>query len=211
MEAEAQAWISRYQIPIMVSSFDETEDVQHLSPVRSCDHLIAFRDKSQGTVRLLWGLAPEQEIPDDALNTNWLKQVYSDIPMKTSAQVREEANAHAKRVRNGWLIVVAWATILPAAWAIVEWAGPRWLETIVMLYGVGKAFIEALKLTGRWKKSPRDLVNEEEDRRMRHYFYHCERNPEGFVRLKSENFDREMMDAVRNEAAVLNSNIPRQD
>ncbi|MFA5910641.1 MAG: hypothetical protein WC815_17820, partial [Vicinamibacterales bacterium] len=24
-----------------------------------------------------------------------------------------------------------------------------------------------------------------------HYYYHCERNPEGFARLRAENFDRD--------------------
>jgi len=32
---------------------------------------------------------------------------------------------------------------------------------------------------------------------------HCERNPEGFARLKAENFDREARERVLAEAAAL--------
>ena len=34
----------------------------------------------------------------------------------------------------------------------------------------------------------------EKRQKMEHYFYHCERNPEGFMRLKVENFERETME-----------------
>jgi len=34
-------------------------------------------------------------------------------------------------------------------------------------------------------------------------FYHCERNPEGFARLKVENFEREARERILKEAEVL--------
>lgn len=37
---------------------------------------------------------------------------------------------------------------------------------------------------------------------MKHYFYHCEGNPEGFNRLKIENFERE---AIRRTHDVADS------
>ncbi|HXV49315.1 MAG TPA: hypothetical protein VEB61_10970, partial [Candidatus Binatia bacterium] len=62
---------------------------------------------------------------------------------------------------------------------------------------------EALKLLGMWPKTDRDLATEEEELRIRHHHYHCERNPEGFRRLKLENFERESREAIRREAAAL--------
>jgi len=38
---------------------------------------------------------------------------------------------------------------------------------------------------------------------MEHYHYHCERNPEGFLRLKLENFEREEREQIQNEAKAL--------
>ena len=38
---------------------------------------------------------------------------------------------------------------------------------------------------------------------MNHYFYHCERNPEGFMRLKVENFEREAKERTLKEVEAL--------
>jgi hypothetical protein len=38
---------------------------------------------------------------------------------------------------------------------------------------------------------------------MSHYFYHCERNPDGFARLKVENFEREAKERILKEVEAL--------
>jgi hypothetical protein len=43
---------------------------------------------------------------------------------------------------------------------------------------------------------------------MKHYFYHCERNPEGFARLKAENFEREAKERIIKEAELLRNKTP---
>jgi hypothetical protein len=45
----------------------------------------------------------------------------------------------------------------------------------------------ALRLLGWWPKSDSEAEATEDQRRMWHHHYHCERNPEGFRRLLSEN------------------------
>jgi hypothetical protein len=32
---------------------------------------------------------------------------------------------------------------------------------------------------------------QEKELKMRHYYYHCDRNPDGFARLKAENFAKD--------------------
>jgi hypothetical protein len=205
MEAEVRDWINRYPVPVMASSFDGSGALQDLSPERDCDHLIGIRERSTGSICLYWEPIPVERIPDDALNPEWLKRVYSKVPWKTQSELAKEANGSAKSIRAGWWMVFGWFAVLPAAWAVVEWAGPQWLATGVMLYSLGKAYLKAMELLGKRKKSPRDLENEDRERRMRHYFYHCERNPEGFMRLKAENLEREERAEIRREAAMLNA------
>ncbi len=38
---------------------------------------------------------------------------------------------------------------------------------------------------------------------MRHYYYHCERNPEAFERLKIENFRQEEISRTKSQAAMV--------
>jgi hypothetical protein len=203
MESEVTEWISRYPVAVMAFSSDRNGEIQSLTPERPCDHLIAFKDPLNGTVCLHWGLLENERIPDDALNVEWLKRVYFDIPWRSQAELQKEASKEAKLLRVGWIIVVGWIAVLPAAWAVVQWAGPQWLATLVMIYAVWQAVVKALKLAGRWKKSRREIEQQDRERRMRHYFYHCEKNPEAFARLKIENFDREARDDIQREAQAL--------
>lgn len=58
---------------------------------------------------------------------------------------------------------------------------------------------------GAHKVTPREEEKGEKQRKMDHYFYHCERNPDGFARLKIENFEKDAGERVRAEAAALAS------
>jgi hypothetical protein len=203
MESEVQAWIGRYPVAVMASSFDGNGELQALTPQRPCDHLIGFKDKATGNICLYWDLLQDERIPDDALDVEWLKRVYFDIPWRSQSELEKEVKEQAKQFRLGWMIVVGWIAVLPAAWAVLQWAGPQWLATLVMVYGVWKAVAKALKLTGKWKKSARELEREEQERRMRHYYYHCKKNPEAFNRLKAENFERQAREDIHREAEEL--------
>jgi len=74
---------------------------------------------------------------------------------------------------------------------------------MVLSFSLWKALVKALKLLGKWKESPQALNVQEEERRMRHHHYHCELNPEGFMRLKIENFERKERERIQNEAKGL--------
>ena len=152
---------------------------------------------------MFWSLPPEKELPGDPLTPDELLRVYGDVPYKTSAQTRQEAAAHARQNRNGLAVVIAWVAVGPAVWAILEWAGPAWLGVLVLLYSLWQALVKALKLLGKWKESPRKLREREEELRMQHHHYHCERNPEGFLRLKFENFEREEREQIQKDANAL--------
>lgn len=56
---------------------------------------------------------------------------------------------------------------------------------------------------GWLKPTQREKEKAEKDLRMEHYFYHCEQNPEGFIRLKNENFEREAITRTHVEADAL--------
>ncbi len=57
-----------------------------------------------------------------------------------------------------------------------------------IIYSLYKIIRRFLKLKGYKTKHEKD--EEQKMNKMRHYFYHCERNPEGFLRLKSENYKK---------------------
>jgi hypothetical protein len=203
MEAELKAWLLRYPVPLMVSAFDGKGDLFSLEGARSSDHLMGYTDLATEAPVVFWRLLKDEEIPGGALGNESLVRIYGDVPYKTSTQTRQEVETHARQIRRGWMIVFLWVVVGPAVWAILEWASPAWLGVLVLGYSLWQAVVKGLKLSGKWKESPREIKAREEDARMRHHHYHCERNPEGFLRLKVENFDREERDRIRSEAMAL--------
>jgi hypothetical protein len=203
MEDELNGWLHRYPVPIMVFAFDGSGDLYRLEGTRPSDCLIGWLDSTTGKPNMSWRLLTDKEIPGDILSHESLLRVYADVPYKMSTQTRHEVKAQARQVRIGWAIVFVWVAVVPAVWAILKWAGPAWISVLVLGYGLWQALVKALKLLGKWKVSPRELKAREEERRMRHHHYHCERNPDGFLRLKLENFEREERERIQNEAKAL--------
>lgn len=211
MESEATTWHSRYPVPVMVSAFNEIGDSVRLSGVRSEHSLIAFTDSESGELRFHWRLLSDDEIPSQALDRQFLLKTYFDVGFRTQAQVNADAKSYAKNLRVGRLIVLLWFGVGPVAFLILEFFGPTWLATAVFGIGLYKGLVTIQKLRGKWRKSASELAKEEEERRMRHHHYHCERNPEGFLRLKLENFEREQREEIRREADSLNGSGSIQD
>jgi hypothetical protein len=204
MEDELAAWLKRYPVPLMVSAFDKTGSLLHLEGTRSCAHLIGYLHPESFDVVQEWRLVPDKELPDAALDHAYIEEIYADVPSKTSQEIREKVEEDAQKMRLGWWIVFLWAAVVPAFVAILEWWSD-WLGVVVLLYSLAKAIKKALQLLGKWPKSPAERQREDEDLEMRHHHYHCKRNPDGFLRLKMENFERWATEEIQKEAASVKS------
>jgi len=202
MEAELIIWLERYPVPIMVTAFDDTGSSMSLGNHRPCNHLIGFSDAKTNKAVREWRLLSNDELPKDALNISYLRKIYAGTPFTTKQQLRKQALQKAKHLRLGWWIVFVWAVVVPAAVAVLEWWSD-WLGIVVLIYSLYKAVEKALRLMGKWPKSKAEAQKEADEVRMRHHHYHCERNPEGFERLKIENFERSAREETRNEAEAL--------
>ena len=209
MEKEAKHWLARYPVPLMATAFSKNGDVFPLMPARPVDHLMAWPDITRLTEVLRWEAVPDNELPDVALDQKWLRQVFSSIPSKTGQQLKAEANKDMVSQRVGWWFVFLWAIVVPLAVEIIEWWSEL-LGTVVVGYAVCKAAIEALRLTGKLPKSKRAEEKEAKELKMQHYYYHCERNPEAFMRLKLENFEREEIERTENTAKALKASKEKE-
>jgi hypothetical protein len=199
MESELETWTSRYPVPMMVTAFDESDSIVPLEPARPCDHLFGWPSAGQGLERH-WRLVENREIPTSALDHNSLRRMYEGVPFRTREQNIASAKASARRMRLGKWIIVGWVVGVPLLIMLLEWWSV-WLGTVMLLYAVWKAYEKALKMLGRWPKSKAERDREADELRMRHYHYHCENNPEGFLRLKAENFERWAREDTHAEAA----------
>ena len=205
MEEELATWLARYDLPIMASAFDASEDLLRLEGVRAFPHLTGWLDPSTGTLCAHWRRVPSSELPPNELSAARLRRIYSDVPFRTSADLRAKVIAHRRVVYGAKVLAFLGLVVVPAVWLAVEANAPGWLSTVLALYGVVQIYIQALKLLGRWPRTNADLVKAEEELRAKHHHYHCERNPEGVRRLVAENVERETRQKTHEEAERLRS------
>lgn len=202
MESEATHWITRYPIPLMAMAYSLDESVFPLEPARPVDHLIAWHVAEKPDIILRWELVPDNELPADALNQDNLLKIFSDVPHRTGHEIANQAARKLTQLRLGWWIVFVWAVVVPLGVAVLEWWSDL-LGLAVLGYAFFKAITQFLRLTGRLKQTKREREKAAEDLKMRHHHYHCTRNPEGFERLKAENFRRESIERTLSDAATL--------
>jgi hypothetical protein len=203
MESELAAWLRRYDVPVVITSFDGTGNLISLDGIRRYSHLSGWRESASGAVRSHWRSVTNEEWPQAALESAALRRIYGDIPFRTSAQLRKAARAQSRVARFGWWLVFTWMVAIPLGFAILEFDGPVWLGRLTLGYALAVAYVQALQLLGWWPKTDADRAKEDKELRMRHHHYHCEMNPEGFERLKRENFERDAQAEIKREAAAL--------
>lgn len=186
MEHEFRVWVNRFNVPIFATAYDAEQSVIPLEKYTGSSHLMGY--KSPENLVMKWGLIHESDLPADLIGPDYLKEVYKELPFRIPAEVREKARLEARRLRRFASTVTFLTLVIPLLIAIVgliEWVG-YFLSAISILAGLYKIF--------RWKwPSKRAQEKAEKLRKMEHYFYHCERNSEGFNGLKAENFRRDFI------------------
>ena len=206
LDKEVREWIGRYRVPLMVWALDNKEDAIR-PPDRDANCLVAWNDPESGQIVKSWDhrdltayLKKAPQHPD------W-RTIYADIPVRTDAEVK--AAAHEKfSERRRWIrwlkiVFMLWLAMIPAGYAIFEFLGPEWLGYFGLAFVLWKALKAALQIWGRTEPSVREKGKAERQRRMDHYYYHCERNPRGFERLKVENLQNDAREQVRWDAEDL--------
>ena len=204
MEQELHIWLSRFPIPLMVSSYDDKEDNIELESVRSCNYLFGFIDPSSNQPIQYWELVSNETFPKEQLEESYILSVYKDLPYKTIEEIRKQNEQTQRQRKIGWAIIIFFLAVVPVIISFVGLASPAF-GLLVFLYSVWKGIEKWLKLTGRWKKSEKEVQRELENTKMKHHHYHCERNPEGFRKLRDENFEQDARNRIQREVGDIKS------
>lgn len=213
LDTEIRFWMERYPVPLMVWASNDKEEILR-PPDDEGDCLVAWIAPVSGEIVQSWDINDLSDIPASAPPHQDWRTVYADVPVRTDAEVKAEAYEKSlERSRQVWLLKIAlmlWLAVIPVGYAIFEFLGPEWLGLIGLIFVIWQALKVALRIWGYTESSAREVVQAEKKRKMEHYFYHCERNPEGFLRLKSENFESDARERVWKEADQLATKTDRQ-
>ncbi len=203
MEKELLRWIQRYAVPVMVSTFNAVGDLICLEPEKPSSHLMG-RTIDLGEVETVWGAFESSTL--SVLSPKELRTIYHDIPFRTAEQIRFEASkdlALTKRsIRLSLAMLILWLVVIPVSIELLGTASPL-IGRLVLIYSLWKAFVQLMKLLGKWPQTQRVKEKAVDDLAKNHHHYHCKKNPEGFIRLKIENFEREERERTLKEAEEL--------
>ena len=198
-EFELDHWINKYGVPVMLTAWDSDKNIIQLSSPYQGQHLVGWLDKvnskiiKSGNHNDLDLFLRNDNSPTDR------PRIYSDFNYRTQKQVNDNAEASIHHVKIFKSLITVWIAAIPAIWAILQYFGPNWLAIIVTVYAVVGATREGLKIWGHIRPNQREQDKANEELAMKHHHYHCAQNPEGFLKLKSENFVREIKLNVQQE------------
>lgn len=202
MEAELRRWSKRYAYPVLVSGFDPAGDLMELEAVRPSPFLVGWVAPGEDAAVSRWGWFEDAELPTLPLDVERLLRTYAGVPYKTPTGIEADLRRRGRVVRAlKWLMVVVYV-VIPATILVLGVTSPivGWTTFAVSAIQLVRKLLE---LMGVQKPSPRKQAEDEELRRMRHYAYHCDRNPEGFARLRAENHARELRQDFEGDLAKL--------
>jgi hypothetical protein len=178
MEEEMKRWLVRFPVPIMVSSFDGTESVIHLPKEDGSSHLMAYSEPGTGKIIHRWGIFQNHEMPAEQMTPEHFDKVYRDVPFRRSKVVREAADTEQRKLAVGfriWKTIFILVAVVPVAIELIS-LGIAWLNNTIAAISIATGCYKIAKAAG-WVKPSRSKKEEaEKQRKMEHYFYHCERN-----------------------------------
>jgi hypothetical protein len=205
MEQELKHWLNRFAVPVMVSAFDVKDSVIRISDEPYESHLMGYIDPHTGGLVQKWGLFEEDETPSEQKDTGYLERVYQGVPFRLQEKVREEVRREARTAGRVIRLIVFLTVVVPVLIEVVS-LGATWLGHLLAGISISAGLYKIGKAMGWLKPTKRDKEKDEKEQKMGHYFYHCERNPEAFNRLKCENFEREVIEQTRKESEAIRNN-----
>jgi hypothetical protein len=205
MEDEWAIWIKRYPVPLMVFAFAKTGSMIHLEELNGGSSFMGFLDPKTQKPVCRWGIVNDEELPETQLSEAYLDKVYYGIPFRTQAEVDENVSRRYRHQRLGiqifkWVFLLI--VVVPVLVEILSLGVPV-LGYVISGVSILGGVYKVAKLAGWVKPTQSERIRAEKRRKMDHYYWHCERNPEGFARLRRENFNREASEETRKEFEAL--------
>jgi hypothetical protein len=198
MVQELESWLKQYPIPTMVTAFDAKDDVLYVSSKQNESHLIGYVDQQTGKIVKHWRLLGNNELPAEQMKETYAAHIYERLPFRRQEDVRLEAYRNARSTGRAIRIIVFLVVGVPVLIEIVS-TGVDWIRYALSGISISVGLYKLGKAMGWIKPSKREQIKTEKNLKMEHYFYHCEKNPDAFNRLKIENFERGTIERTNEE------------
>lgn len=198
MEEELKIWTDKYPVPTILFPCDKSENQISLENIRDGNFLLGYLDKGSKNIVKTWGKFEEvvtskelNYIPDEEI-----RSIYRGLSYKTRNEAEKELyqrineKRKVKKIIDFYFYVWLSISILIAVLGFQSYL----IGVLAFLYSLYKLYEKARSFKGF--KTKKQLENDKKMNKMKHYYYHCELNPEGFLKLKKDNFEKESQDRI---------------
>lgn len=199
MEEEMIEWIKKYPVVTMATSFDDVGVKISLDTVRHGNDLLGYIFDLEDKIELRWYKLGDEAPFITQVSEETSDKVYKDIPYKTRDALNVSINEKIRERKNikhfidlslwGWLIIAI--IILYLGWK------NDFVSIIAFTYSIYRTIKRFRALRGY--PSLKEKEQGEIKGRKDHYYYHCEKNPNGFQRLVWENNILDLRAEIINE------------
>lgn len=207
MEQEAEYWLLKYPIPICVRSFDKTQDY---ITVKDWDNsnLYVWIDPETTKIKRCWELDRIPDFTKEIFKRDEWPEIITDIPYITYEEHQKKCDLdraqRAKTIKAGRFFFATIFGVIPAIWAIVLYFDPIYIGLLATCYVIIRN-VKKIKRMILPKYREKETPKEEKERKMKYYYYHCEKNPDAFMRLVVENNQKEAEGKIIEEFNKLKS------
>ncbi|OOX30280.1 hypothetical protein BJL83_19700 [Vibrio parahaemolyticus] len=181
-EKEFKYWIQRFNVPLQAIPAYENNSSKRISSITNVGYICGVSPEI-----FRWGGFLEGELAESMPDNDALKLTYKELPSKSSEEAERDLRQRILGISAIKWFALFTAVLIPALIAFLGWSHPLF-SAIALIVAWYKCADKWLSLTGRKIKTESELAKEEDNRLKEHHHYHCKINPDGFTKLKLENF-----------------------
>lgn len=202
MENELKLWITRFPLPIMVTSFDAKGDLISLEQSRPNNELIGYILLDTNEIIASWD-KPYDELKQINISDEHLNRIYQGLPYETREEKEQGIVKDIKEKRKIKQFVDITLLIWLGISILIAFLGWKnyWVGAGAFVYTLYKTIRRGLQLIGY--KTRKELEISEVEGKKEHCYYHCELNSIGFAKLKAENFERQEREQIQLEKEMI--------
>lgn len=202
LEAEFNYWVNKYPTPLMVLPSNKTGAALNIKSVTGNEYILGY--PGTNNIVMKWKAVPDEEYSNFVYSKESLANIYKGLNFKTSEDAKKVIAKKIKDNKKLIIIMLLWFSVIPALIAIFGWANP-YVSTLALIYSLWIAFKKGGEITGHIKPSAAERKKMEEEQEKEHHHYHCKQNPDGFLRLKLENFTKDEDEELGSKIEKLRS------
>lgn len=184
VEAETNKWIKKYPISTVTNTYFKNGDTVELITLKSSNSYLCYFDIEKNLILATWDYSIK---PNNVYYVeNDLNGMFEEFKIIKEYDPDFETKKQNNKLLQLRVTMVILFCLIPIIYEVISYTGNILVSNITMGFALYTAIIAGLKILRLVPETKKEKELAEINRKKEHYYMHCERNPEGFNKLKFE-------------------------